>query len=121
MTTKTKIILLAHDNLQAQLNNFIEQNDAVLKRFHLIASNINRKNFTITENLPFSSLQGEELALDTDLETHLETQILSQNIAGVIFLIDSANFQEQEVKIDVFLRICSLSNIPLATNLATAE
>ena len=119
MTTKTKIIILAHDNLQAQLNNFIEQNDVVLKRFQLITSNsnINRKNFTITQNFPFSPLQGEELALDTDLET----QILSQNIAGVIFLIDSANFKEQEVKIDVFLRICSLSNIPLATNLATAE
>ncbi len=112
-----KILLLAHDSLQAQLNDFIEQNEAVLKRFQLLTSNINRENFKLTQNLPFNPLQWEELALDNDLET----QILNQEIAGVIFLIDSANFKEQEPKIDNLLRVCTIHNIPLATNLATAE
>ena len=112
-----KILLLAHDRLQAQLNDFIEQNEAVLKRFKLLTSNINRENFKLTQNLPFNPLQWEEFALDKDLET----QILNQEIAGVIFLIDSANLQEQEPKIDNLLRVCTIHNIPLATNLATAE
>ena len=93
---KTKILLLAHDSLQAQLRNFIEGHEAVLKRFQLMTSNINRKKkLQLTQNLPFNSLQWEELELDTDLET----QIINQKIAGVVFLIDSANLQEQEPKI----------------------
>ena len=115
---KTKILLLAHDSLQAQLRNFIEGHEAVLKRFQLMTSNINRKKkLQLTQNLPFNSLQWEELDLDTDLET----QIINQKIAGVVFLIDSANLQEQERKIENFLRLCTINNIPLATNLATAE
>lgn len=112
-----KILLVAHDSLQAQLSDFIGQNVAVLKRFELITSNINRENFKFTQNLPFNPLQWSELALDSDLET----QILNQEIAGVIFLIDSANLQEQEPKIDNLLHVCTINNIPLATNLATAE
>ena len=114
---KTKILLLAHEQLQDKLSKFITQHEAVLKRFQLLTSNINRKNFQLTQNLLFNPLQWEELALDNDLET----QILNQEIAGVIFLIDSANFKEQEPKIDNLLRICTIHNIPLATNLATAE
>ncbi|MGB5633941.1 MAG: YegS/Rv2252/BmrU family lipid kinase [Waterburya sp.] len=118
MKTKTKILLLAHDSLQDKLGEFIWQNVAILRRFQLITPKIKQKFLQLIEKLPLSPLQWEELDLDTDL---LETQILSQKIAGVIFLIDSANLQEQEPKIDGFLRVCSLDNIPLATNLATAE
>ncbi len=114
---KTKILLLAHEQLQDKLSKFITQHEAVLKRFKLLTSNINRKNFQLTQNLLFNPLQWEELALDNDLET----QILNQEIAGVIFLIDSANFTEQEPKIDNLLNVCSVYDIPLATNLATAE
>ncbi|MDJ0900645.1 MAG: YegS/Rv2252/BmrU family lipid kinase [Xenococcus sp. MO_188.B8] len=114
-----KILLLAHDSLQAQLNDFIEQNESVLKRFQLLTSNINRENFKLTQNLPFNPLQWEELAVDS--KSDLEAQILNQEIAGVIFLIDSANIQNRDPKIDNLLRVCTIHNIPLATNLATAE
>ena len=114
---KTKILLLAHEQLQAQLSKFIAQHESTLKRFQLMTSNINRRNFKLTQNLPFNSLKWEEL----DLETDLETQIITREIAGVVFLIDSANLQKREPKIDTFLRVCTINNIPLATNLATAE
>ncbi len=112
-----KILLLAHDSLQAQLKDFIEENESVLKRFQLMISKNNRKNLQLNQNLSLNPLQWEELALDTDIET----QILNQQIAGVIFLIDSANFLTQEPKIDLLLPVCTVNNIPLATNLATAE
>ena len=117
MTTKTKILLLAHSNLQDKLDEFIWQNVEVLSRFQLInpKSKTQQIFLKFIQKLPFNSLQWEELELDTDLET----QILNQNIAGIIFLIDSENLQELEIY--DFLRICSLHNIPLATNLATAE
>ena len=114
---KTKILLLAHENLKTQLSDFIEQNEAILKRFQLIGSKSNRNQNKFTQDLPFNPLQWEELDLDTDLET----QILNQKIAGVVFLLDSANIQNQQPKIDTFLRLCTINNIPLATNLATAE
>lgn len=119
MTKKTKILLLAHNSLQDKLDEFIGQNEETLKRFQLITANsrIKQTLLKIIEKLPFNSLEWEELDLDNDLET----QIVNQNIAGVIFLIDSENLQDQERDVDDFLRICSLNNIPLATNLATAE
>ncbi|MDJ0846586.1 MAG: YegS/Rv2252/BmrU family lipid kinase [Crocosphaera sp.] len=118
MKTNTKILLLAHDTLQYKLGEFIFQHEATLRRFQLITPKIKQQFLQVIEKLPFSHLQWEELDLDPDL---LETEILNQNIAGVVFLIDSAKFQEQEPKINSFLRVCGLNNIPLATNLATAE
>ena len=117
MTAKTKILLLAHDSFQNQLSEFIIYYESTLRRFQLITTKSNQKFLKLISQLPFNSLQWEELTLDDSIET----QILKQKIAGVIFLIDSANLQNQEPKIDNFLRICTINNIPLATNPATAE
>ena len=118
MTALTKILLLAHDNLQNKLSEFIFQNESTLRRFQLITPKTKQTLLQLLEKLPFNPLQWEELELDTEL---LEEQILNQKIAGVIFLLDSDKLQEQEPKINSFLYVCSLHNIPLATNPATAE
>ena len=118
MTAKTKILLLAHDRLQNKLSEFIFQNETTLRRFQLISPKNKQNLLKLVEKLTFNPLQWEELELDTEV---LEEQILTQNIAGVIFLLDSDKLQEQEPKIESFLHVCSLNNIPLATNLATAE
>ena len=117
MKKKIKILLLAHDSLQTQLKDFIERHQTTLRRFQLMISKNNQKNWQLNQNLTFNPLQWEELVLDSDIET----QILNEQIAGVIFLIDSANLQEQKLKIDPVLSVCTIKNIPLATNLATAE
>ena len=119
MTKTTKILLLAHNNLQDKLDEFVWRNEETLKRFQLITANskIKQTLLKLIEKLPFNPFQWEELELDPDLET----QILNHDIAGIIFLIDAGNLQEQELEIYDFLRICSLNNIPFATNLATAE
>ena len=47
--------------------------------------------------------------------------VANGDVRAVIFLRDSLTAQPHEPDISVLLRICDVRNVPLATNLATAE
>jgi methylglyoxal synthase len=54
-------------------------------------------------------------------EQQLGSQIANNDIDLVIFLRDSVSSKNYEPDINSVLRLCDIHNIPLATNLATAE
>lgn len=54
-------------------------------------------------------------------DLQIGAQIAEGNIAAVIFLRDVLTSQPHEPDITALLRVCDVHNIPLATNLATAE
>jgi methylglyoxal synthase len=54
-------------------------------------------------------------------DLQIGAQIAEGNIAAVIFLRDVLTSQPHEPDITALLRVCDVHNVPLATNLATAE
>ena len=63
-------------------------------------------------------------ALPTDISlqsTQLGSQVANNDIDVVIFLRDPVTANTYEPNINSILRLCDLHNIPLASNLATAE
>ena len=74
-------------------------------------------------------LLGRELGLEIECvmsgpeggDLQIGAQIAEGNIAAVIFLRDVLTSQPHEPDITALLRVCDVHNIPLATNLATAE
>ena len=99
------------------LVNFAKQHAAILSRYKLIA----------TETTGGRIQQGANLSVECLLSgslggyVQIAAQVATNRVIAVIFLIDSLYAQPYEPDIQALLRICNLYNIPLATNLATAE
>lgn len=55
ITTKTKISLLAHDNLQTKLSEFIFQHEEIFKRFELIIPKSKQKLLQLLKKLPLAT------------------------------------------------------------------
>ena len=54
-------------------------------------------------------------------DAQIAAQVAQGEIDGVIFLVDPLYAHPHEPDIQGLLRVCNLYNVPLATNLATAE
>jgi diacylglycerol kinase (ATP) len=54
-------------------------------------------------------------------DAQIAAEVVEGKVLAVIFLIDPLYAQPHEPDIQALLRICEVHNVPLATNLATAE
>jgi methylglyoxal synthase len=54
-------------------------------------------------------------------DAQIGAAVAEGRIAGVIFLVDPLYAHPHEPDIQGLLRLCNVHNVPLATNLATAE
>lgn len=104
------IALLAHDNQISNLLKLTWDYKSILCRYRLLAIP------QIASQLPRQlrlSIQPLEIK-------QLETEIDSENVIAVIFLTDPNLINTSNLGIANLSRICSLRNIPFASNLATA-
>mgnify|MGYP000093026293 FL=1 len=75
------------------------------------------------------SLLEREVGLDVECvlsgpeggDLQIGAEIAEGNIGAVIFLRDVLTSQPHEPDITALLRVCDVHNVPVATNLATAE
>ena len=111
------IALIAHDRCKPDMVSFARVHAATLRNRVLIA--------TRTTGM----MLERELGLDVECvlsgpeggDLQIGAQIAEGNIAAVIFLRDVLSSQPHEPDITALLRVCDVHNIPLATNLATAD
>ena len=111
------IALIAHDRCKADMVAFARVHTAALREKVLIATRTT------------GQLLEQELGLEIECvlsgpeggDLQIGAQIAGGNIAAVIFLRDVLTSQPHEPDITALLRVCDVHNIPLATNLATAE
>lgn len=111
------IALIAHDRKKDDIVNFTKQHAAVLSRYKLIATASTGERIQQAANLQVERLLSGSLGGDVQIAA----QVAADLVIAVIFLMDSLHAQPHEPDIQTLLRICNLHNIPLATNLATAE
>lgn len=109
--------LIAHDAKKKLMQNFCIAYRGILSRHSLYATGTTGRLIEEVTNLNVHKYLAGHLGG----EQQLGAQIEHNQIDLVIFLRDPLAMNSHEPDINNVLRLCDMHNIPLATNLATAE
>jgi len=90
---------------------------AILERFELIATGTTGQRIAEATGLPVLRYLSGPLGGDAQIAA----RIAQREVTAVIFLVDPLYAHPHEPDIQGLLRVCNVHNVPLATNLATAE
>ncbi|MCL2500976.1 MAG: methylglyoxal synthase, partial [Defluviitaleaceae bacterium] len=111
------IALIAHDNKKKLMENLCVAYRHILSKHRLYATGTTGKMVEDAVSLPVSKYLAGHLGG----EHQMSAQAALNDLDLVIFLRDPLHPKQYEPDIGSLLRICDVHNIPLASNLATAE
>ncbi len=111
------IALIAHDRQKDEMQAFCRRHRAVLARFDLIATGTTGERIVEATGLAVQRYLSGPLGGDAQIAA----RIAQKEVAAVIFLVDPLYAHPHEPDIQGLLRVCNVHNVPLATNLATAD
>lgn len=111
------VALIAHDEKKPELIEFVKEHADVLKHFDLIATGTTGKKLMEATGLDIERKASGPLGGDMQIGG----EIADGECEAVIFLRDPLTAQPHEPDISALLRICDVHDVPLATNLASAD
>ncbi len=111
------IALIAHDAKKKLMQNFCIAYRGILSKNELYATGTTGRLIEEVTNLNIHKYLAGHLGG----EQQVSAQIEQNQIDLVIFLRDPLNPKTNEPDINNVFRLCDVYNIPLATNLASAE
>jgi methylglyoxal synthase len=111
------VALIAHDAKKKLMQNFCIAYRGILSRHELYATGTTGRLIEEVTNLSIHKYLAGHLGG----EQQMSAQIEHNEIDLVIFLRDPLSPQKNELDINNVLRLCDMYNIPVATNLASAE
>lgn len=109
--------LIAHDSKKKLMQNFCIAYRGILSKNELLATGTTGRLIEEVTGLNVHKFLAGHLGG----EQQLASQIENNQIDLVIFLRDPLTPKSHEPDINNIFRVCDIHNIPLATNLATAE
>ena len=109
--------LVAHDSKKKLMQNFCIASRGVLSRNDLFATGTTGRLVEEATNLTVHKYLSGHLGGTQQLGAQIE----HNQIDLVIFLRDPLQAKSHEPDVNSIVRLCDAHNIPLATNLATAE
>ncbi len=111
------LALIAHDAKKDALTDFCVQHRQILAGWELIATGTTSKQIGEATGLPVQAyLSGPDGG-----DAQIAARVAEGEVAAVIFLIDPRNAHPHDPDIQTLQRVCNVHDIPLATNLSTAE
>lgn len=113
---KKTIALIAHDGKKAQLVSFTRDNLNKLSAYRLIGTG-NSGRLVQSAGLKIQRKLSGPLGGDAQIAT----EVANGKCHAVIFLRDPLGMHPHDPDISMLMRICDVHNVPLATNLASAE
>jgi methylglyoxal synthase len=111
------VALIAHDKQKTLMLEFARAHRAVLARFPLVATATTGKLLNNELGLEIECLLSGPMGGDQQIGA----RIAEERIAAVFFLRDPLTAQPHEPDVSALLRVCDVHNVPLATNLGSAE
>ena len=111
------IALIAHDNKKKLMQNFCIAYRGILSKNELFATGTTGRLIEEVTNLNVHKY----LAGPLGGKQQLGAQIAQNDIDALIFLRDPTDAKPHEPDVNDVIRLCDMHNIPMATNLATAE
>jgi methylglyoxal synthase len=112
-----RIALIAHDELKDEMVAFVESHADVLDECELVTTGTTGKRIAEATGLPVNRQSSGPLGGDLQIGA----MVASDRVDGVVFLRDPLTAQAHEPDISALLRVCDVKDVPLATNLASAE
>lgn len=109
--------LVAHDAKKKLMQNFCIAYRGILSKHELYATGTTGRTIEEVTNLNIHKFLPGPLGG----EQQLGAQIEHNDIDLLIFLRDPMNAQSHEPNVHEIVKLCDMHNIPIATNLATAE
>ena len=111
------IALIAHDGKKDEMERLAQAHREQLARCNLIATGTTGQRIVNATGLPVTCLLSGPLGGDAQIAARVADGL----VQAVIFLVDPLYAHPHEPDIQELLRICNVHNVPLATNVATAE
>lgn len=109
--------LIAHDSKKKLMQNFCIAYRGILNKNQLFATGTTGRLIEEVTNLSVHKFLAGHLGG----EQQLGSQIENNQLDLVIFLRDPLTQKKHEPDVNNIFRLCDTHNIPMATNLATAE
>lgn len=109
--------LIAHDAKKTLMQNFCIAYRGILKKHNLFATGTTGR---LIEDVTILNIT-KYLAGSLGGMQQLGAQIAQNDIDALIFLRDPMNVKPHEPDVNDVVRLCDMHNIPIATNVATAE
>lgn len=111
------IALIAHDAKKKLMQNFCIAYRGILSRNELYATGTTGRLIEEVTNLSVHKFLAGHLGG----EQQISAQIEHNQMDLVIFLRDPSNPKSHEPDVNNLIKLCDMYNIPLASNLASAE
>mgnify|MGYP000492275244 CR=1 FL=1 len=111
------VALIAHDGKKVDMVAWATFNRNKLEEYNLIATNTTGKLLEEKVGLKVERLLSGPKGGDAQIAA----RVAQGEVHGVIFLIDPLGKHPHDPDIQTLLRVCNVHNIPLATNIATAD
>lgn len=112
-----KIALIAHDKKKEDLSKFVSNHKSFFSKNDLLATASTGQMIKENCSLGIKCFLSGPLGGDQQIGS----EISSGGVDMVIFFRDPLTAQPHEPDISALIRICDVYNIPIATNLGTAE
>jgi methylglyoxal synthase len=114
---KFTLALIAHDSKKGDMVELACSYKEKLADLNLVATRSTGENIQAKTGLQITLMQSGPLGGDQQIGS----LVVSGVVNAVIFLRDPLTSQPHEPDITALLRVCDVHNVPLATNLASAE
>ncbi len=111
-----QIALIAHDGKKAEMVAFVKDHWDFLSQYDLVATGTTGSHIE-KAGLQVRRVQSGPLGGDAQIAS----DVVEGKIEAVIFLRDPLGKHPHDPDINMLMRICDVHNIPLATNIGTAE
>ncbi|MFQ6057458.1 MAG: methylglyoxal synthase [Anaerolineae bacterium] len=111
------LALIAHDGKKADMVAWATFNRERLMRYHVVATGTTGKLLQEKVGLKVECLLSGPYGGDAQMAA----RVAQGDIHGVFFFVDPLDKHPHEPDIQTLLRACNVHNVPLATNVATAN
>ncbi|HZU18482.1 MAG TPA: methylglyoxal synthase [Candidatus Dormibacteraeota bacterium] len=111
------IALIAHDGKKADLLDFATSHRGWLQRCRLVATRSTGELLRRRAGLRVECLESGPLGGDVQIAA----RVVAGEVDAVIFIVDPLDSHPHDPDIRTLLRICNLRDVPLATNIASAD
>jgi methylglyoxal synthase len=111
------LALIAHDGKKDVLTAFCVRNREALASWELIATGSTGEQIAKATDLPVQLyLSGPEGG-----DAQIAARVALGEVGAVLFIVDPLSAHPHDPDIQTLQRVCNVHDVPIATNLATAE
>ena len=110
------IALIAHNGKKPDMVELVMQNKDIFSKYKLVATGTTG-GLVKKAGLEVDLLQSGPKGGDAQIAT----MAVEDKLIRVLFLVDPLDVHPHQVDVNMLLRICNVHNVPIATNIATAE